>query len=38
MKVQVVELPTGRVSWMLLDDNYLPIEPVEDYIRTLEDV
>jgi integrase len=36
MKVQTVELSPGRTSWMLLDDKYLPIEPIEDYIKTME--
>ena len=37
MKVQKASLPdSGLVSWMVLDDNYLPILPIHRYIRYLE--
>lgn len=36
MKVQSVTIPSGKESWMVLDENYLPIQPIERYIRYLE--
>lgn len=36
MKVQSVTLPSGKESWMVLDENYLPIQPIERYIRYME--
>lgn len=37
MKVQRVRLPnSNRVSWLVLDDNYLPIQPIQSYLQYLE--
>lgn len=39
MKVQKVRVPdSGRVTWLVLDDNYLPIEPIRVYLRYLESI
>jgi hypothetical protein len=33
MKVQRVRLPeTGHISWLVLDDDYIPIEPILHYL------
>src|SRR5579871_6369558 len=38
MKVQRIRLPdTARMSWMVLDDAYLPIQPVVAFLTFLED-
>jgi len=32
MKVQRAHLPdTDRVTWMVLDDDYLPVQPIEEF-------
>lgn len=36
MKVQSLTLASGKESWMVLDENYLPIQPIERYIRYME--
>ena len=37
MKVQKIILPdTLRVSWMVIDDNHLPLEPIQKYLYYLE--
>ncbi len=34
MKVQRVRLPdTDRVTWLVLDDNYLSIQPIQSYLQ-----
>lgn len=39
MKVQKARLPdSNRIAWMVLDDNYLPIQPVQKYLRYLENL
>jgi integrase/recombinase XerD len=39
MKVQRVRLPeTDRLSWLVLDDHYSPIEPILSYLRFLHDL
>ena len=39
MKVQRVLLPeTERCSWLVLDDDYLPIPPILTYLRFLHDL
>lgn len=39
MKVQRIKLPsTGQVTWILIGDNYLPINPVNEYLRYLESI
>ena len=39
MKVQKGILPySNRQVWMVLDDNYLPIEPIEKYLHYLDSV
>lgn len=36
MKVQRIRLPeTDEVSWIVLDDGYLPIEPIQAYLAFL---
>lgn len=37
MKVQRVRLP-DRVAWMVLDDNYEPIQPILSYLKFLADL
>ena len=37
MKVQRIRVPeTDEVSWIVLDDDYLPIEPIKAYLAFLE--
>lgn len=37
MKVQRIQLPsTGQTTWILIDGDYLPVKPVNDYLRYLE--
>ena len=37
MKVQRIRLPeTDEVSWIVLGDAYLPIEPIQTYLAFLE--
>ena len=37
MKVQRIKLPSnGQITWILLGDDYLPINPVNNYLRYLE--
>lgn len=39
MKVQRVRIPdTDRVTWLVLDDNYLPVQPISEYLRYLENI
>ncbi|BDA69113.1 integrase family protein [Rivularia sp. IAM M-261] len=39
MKVQRIKLPSnGKNTWILIDDNYLPINPVNNYLRHLESI
>ncbi|MUG93272.1 hypothetical protein F7734_12860 [Scytonema sp. UIC 10036] len=39
MKVEmVVNSSTGIKSWMVLDNNYLPIIVIESFINALQDV
>jgi hypothetical protein len=35
MKVQRVKIDTDHYIWLVLDDNCLPIEPIESFIRFL---
>ncbi|WP_414590010.1 site-specific integrase [Scytonema sp. PCC 10023] len=37
MKVQKFRFPdSDRVSWLVLDDGYLPIQPIQSYLQYLE--
>ncbi len=36
MKPQRIRLPDGKVSWLVLDDDYQPIEPITRYIKYIE--
>jgi site-specific recombinase XerD len=39
MKVQRVQIPeTDRISWMVLDDDCLPIQPIDDFLAYCENV
>lgn len=39
MKVQRVRIPdSDQVTWLVLDDNYLPVQPVQGYLRYLENI
>ena len=38
MKVQKGQLDNGKIIWLVLDDNYLPVEPISKYLRYLESV
>ncbi len=39
MKVQRVRLPeTQRVTWLVLDDDYVPVEPILSYLKFLHDL
>ncbi len=37
MKVQRVRIPNSdQVTWLVLDDNYLPVQPIQGYLRYLD--
>ncbi|HEY9625092.1 MAG TPA: tyrosine-type recombinase/integrase [Crinalium sp.] len=36
MKVQRIRLPNQTESWLVLDDNHLPIPPIQSYLHYLE--
>jgi integrase/recombinase XerD len=37
MKVQKVRIPDSeQVTWLVLDDNYLPVPPIQSYLRYLD--
>ena len=36
MKVQKGKSPEGKTVWMVLDDDYLPIAPIQKYLRYLD--
>lgn len=36
MKTQRVVLPNGKTTWLVLGDDYLPVEPIRSYLRYLE--
>lgn len=36
MKVQKGQLDNGKTIWLVLDDNYLHIEPISKYLRYLD--
>src|SRR5215813_7857796 len=39
MKVQRVRLPgTDRVAWLVLDDSYIPIQPILSYLAFLQNL
>ena len=38
MQVQRVCIRPGRYSWIVIDDNYLPIKPVMNFLRHLDNV
>jgi integrase/recombinase XerD len=39
MKVQRVRLPdTNRLSWLVLDDDYVPVQPILAYLTFLHDL
>lgn len=39
MKVQKVRIPNSdRVTWVVLGENYLPIQPIREYLRYLENI
>lgn len=39
MKVQRIQLPESeRVSWLVLDDGYLPVQPILAYLQFLENM
>jgi integrase/recombinase XerD len=37
MKVQRIRLP-DRMSWLVLDDNYVPVQPILSYLKFLHDL
>lgn len=39
MKVQRVRIPdSDRITWLVLDDNYLSIQPIQSYLQYLESI
>lgn len=38
MKTQRIQLPSGRVTWTVLDDNFSPIQPIHQYLSYLENL
>lgn len=38
MKVQRIRLPNQRMSWIVLDDEYRPVAPINSYLRYLENL
>jgi hypothetical protein len=37
MKVQRIRLP-DRMSWLVLDDHYVPVQPILSYLKFLHDL
>lgn len=38
MKLQRIKLAEHRYSWLVLDDHYLPINPIQEFTRYLENI
>ena len=38
MKVQKGQVENGKVIWLVLDDSYLPIDPISKYLRYLDNL
>lgn len=38
MKTQRIQLPNGRVTWTVLDDDFLPIKPIHQYLSYLDNL
>jgi integrase len=38
MKIQKVRLPDNKLTWLVLDNNYLPIHPIQMFMRYLENL
>jgi integrase/recombinase XerD len=38
MKVQRVRLPSAQVFWLVLNDDYVPIQPIHAYLTFLQDL
>jgi len=38
MKLQRAQIGEGRYIWLVLDDNYVPIQPIQTFIRYLENI
>ncbi|HRD70526.1 MAG TPA: hypothetical protein PK657_10310 [Legionella sp.] len=38
MKVQKIKLSSYDVTWIVLDDNHLPIKPITEFVRYLNNV
>lgn len=36
MKTQKGQLDNGKTIWLVLDENYLPVEPISKYLRYLD--
>lgn len=36
MELQKGQLDNGRTAWLVLDDDYLPVEPISKYLRYLD--
>ncbi|WP_207385273.1 hypothetical protein, partial [Legionella feeleii] len=34
MKVQKIKLSSYHVTWIVLDDNHLPIKPITEFVRS----
>lgn len=38
MKIQRIKLAEHCYSWLVLDDHYLPVKPIQEFIRYLENI
>lgn len=38
MKVQKVRFPDGQITWMVIGENFLPIEPIQEFLDYLRNV
>ena len=38
MKVQRIRFETDQVSWIVLDDDYMPVQPILPYLKFLDDL
>jgi integrase/recombinase XerD len=36
MKVQRIKYPNGQFSWIVIDNNFLPIQPIEQFLKYCE--
>ncbi|MEH1777724.1 MAG: site-specific integrase [Nostoc sp.] len=38
MKLQKGHLDNGKIIWLVLDENYLPVDPISKYLKYLDSI